>query len=74
MSLTQAIHDACGQSIQKMQRISGGDICEAYCAILDHGRKVFVKIHDNAQMLFSESLGLEWLSSAGAETPAVLAV
>ena len=60
-------------SLQSLS-ITGGDVCEAYCAILEKGGKVFVKIHDNAKMLHAESIGLDWLSSAGCETPSVLAV
>ena len=74
MRLTEAIQQACGQQLKQMKPVSGGDICEAYCGILENGGKVFLKVHENAKMLHAEALGLEWIASGGVETPTVLAV
>ncbi|MEC7984638.1 MAG: fructosamine kinase family protein [Myxococcota bacterium] len=69
------IEEACGQPLENLQTISGGDICMAYRGRLKNGLSVFIKCHDNSDLLFAESKGLSWLASTHSIfTPGVIAV
>ena len=66
-----------GAKLRSVERVTGGDINEAYSAELDAGRRVFVKTHPSAPetMFPAEALGLDWLRNrSGLRVPEVLAV
>jgi fructosamine-3-kinase len=54
-----------GEPVRHVERVSGGDICEAWRAELDRG-PVFAKSRDDAPDMFrSEAAGLRWLAEPG---------
>ncbi len=66
-----------GAKLRSVERVSGGDINEAYSAELEGGRRVFVKTHPSApaSLFPAEARGLDWLRSrSGLRVPEVLAV
>jgi fructosamine-3-kinase len=74
--LTRAVSAALGSAVVSMSRTRGGDINDAFEALLADGRSVFVKTNTRADphMFAREARGLDWLREAGAiRVPAVLA-
>lgn len=66
-----------GAKLRSVERVSGGDINEAYSAELEGGRRVFVKTHPSApaSLFPAEARGLDWLRNrSGLRVPEVLAV
>jgi fructosamine-3-kinase len=75
--LEQALRDALGASVKQAQRLSGGDINDAFELELSGGTRVFLKTNERApaDMFPAEARGLNWLRAAGAlRIPQVLAV
>ena len=58
------------------ESVGGGDINEAWRAMLDDGRRVFVKTHASPPpgMYAAEARGLDWLRAGPLRVPAVIAV
>jgi len=50
--------------IHSITPITGGDICQAF-HVQTKEQRLFVKIHPNAQMLYTESNSLRWLNTPG---------
>lgn len=77
-SATRArVESALGSSIREVQRLSGGDINEAFRLTLADGRRVFAKSQAQAPTGFfaAEARGLAWLSEPGVlRVPAVIAM
>jgi len=73
-SLEQHLEGALGATVVHKERVSGGDICDAWRVSLSDGRTVFAKEHPNAGPMFeAEAFGLQWLAEADAlRIPAVL--
>jgi fructosamine-3-kinase len=75
---TQALHEALSRALGEvvaLERVSGGDINEAFAATLRSRERVFVKTRcDAPRSTFTvEAKGLEWLRAAGAlRVPRVL--
>jgi fructosamine-3-kinase len=75
--LTDAVRAATGRAVQDIDRISGGDINEAYKVTLEGGAKAFVKTRAGAARseYATEAEGLAWLGEAGGlPVPDVLGV
>lgn len=76
-ALKETLARALGAPVATLHRVGGGDINDAYQALLADGRKVFVKTREAAPlgMYAREAEGLAWLSEARAlPVPEVLAV
>jgi fructosamine-3-kinase len=74
--LAARIASAAGERVVRIERLSGGDINDAYAAQLASGAKLFVKTRDEvpAGMYLREAEGLAWLAEAGAlRVPQVVA-
>jgi fructosamine-3-kinase len=72
--LAARIASAAGSAVVRIERLSGGDINDAYAAQLKSGAKLFVKTRDEvpAGMYEREAEGLAWLAEAAAlRTPRV---
>ena len=61
MSIANQFYHLTKRRINKLSRIAGGDICEAYRATLQDKQTVFIKTHRNGKMLVLEASGLNWL-------------
>jgi fructosamine-3-kinase len=75
--LEKSLRFALGGSVKKTQRLSGGDINDAFELELVSGTRVFLKTNRRASpsMFPAEARGLDWLRAAGAlRVPEVLAV
>jgi fructosamine-3-kinase len=75
--LADRIEAALAASIERADRVHGGDVAIAYGLDLADGRRVFVKTHraPPAGFFSTEAAGLAWLAAARAvAVPAVLAV
>lgn len=75
--LRAALRYALGSGVRAAQRLTGGDINDAYRLELDSGTEVFLKTNQTAppELFPAEAHGLDWLRSAGAlRVPEVLAV
>ena len=72
--LREHLRDVVGSSVTSLQRIPGGDTCEAWRVRLHDGRCVFVKECARAGSMFEvEAFGLQWLAEGHAlRTPKVL--
>jgi fructosamine-3-kinase len=71
-----SVESALGGVVRHSQRLTGGDINEAFQLTLAQGRRVFAKINARAPLGFfeAEASALAWLAEAGAlRVPAVLA-
>lgn len=71
-----ALAVALGADIAGMQRLSGGDVAEAYRVELTDGRRLFAKTHRDPPPAFfdTEARGLAWLAeSTTVRVPQVLA-
>jgi fructosamine-3-kinase len=70
------IQEALGVRVLRSERVSGGDINEAYRLQTSDGRSVFAKLNAHAPpgLFEAEAHGLEWLAEAGAPVPRVLGV
>ena len=66
--LRAALRYALGSGVRAAQRLTGGDINDAYRLELDSGTEVFLKTNQSAppELFPAEAHGLEWLRSAGA--------
>jgi fructosamine-3-kinase len=76
-ALRSALERALGLPVERAERVSGGDVNEAYRVELSSGRDVFVKANPAAPrgMFEAEARGLAWLGEAEAlRVPEVLAV
>jgi fructosamine-3-kinase len=76
-ALQDALERLLGGVVAKAQRVSGGDINDAWAVEVRGGSRVFVKAREGAEphAFTVEAKGLQWLAEAGAlRTPAVLAV
>jgi fructosamine-3-kinase len=74
--LTEALENVLGAKVSKLTPISGGDINQAFCALLADGSKVFVKHQPLVPKGFfaCEADGLAWLAASRAlRIPRVLA-
>ncbi|HSY37987.1 MAG TPA: fructosamine kinase family protein [Polyangia bacterium] len=72
-----AVEAALGAKVERLESLSGGDINDAYRAVLAGGRTVFVKTNDHADaaMFPAEARGLAFLAAPQAlAVPQVLAV
>jgi fructosamine-3-kinase len=67
-SLAELVTSAAGSAVVRIERLSGGDINDAYAAQLASGAKLFVKTRGEvpAGMYLREAEGLAWLGEAGA--------
>jgi fructosamine-3-kinase len=77
LALDSALERAFGARVASAERLSGGDINDAFAVRLADGRSLFVKTNETAPagMFQAEARGLAWLASANAvRTPEVLAV
>ena len=75
-ALADAVADALAAEVVALQRLSGGDVADAYAVELADGRRVFAKTHRRPPPHFfdTEARGLAWLEQSGAATvPSVLA-
>jgi fructosamine-3-kinase len=73
----EALADALGRPVRALRRVPGGDLDQAFAAVLDDGSQVFVKTRADAAPgeFATEAEGLRWLAAAGAVRVAeVLAV
>jgi fructosamine-3-kinase len=63
-----AIGRALGRTVIGLRPVAGGDLNEAYAALLDDGAEVFVKTRTGAapDEFATEAQGLRWLTQAGA--------
>jgi fructosamine-3-kinase len=76
-ALERALARRFGVSVRRAERLSGGDINDAFAVTLDDGRRVFVKTNDRSPlgMFDAEARGLSWLTEAAAiRLPEVLGV
>jgi fructosamine-3-kinase len=76
-ALLAALEQRLGARCLRASRLSGGDICSAFCVEVSGLGRVFVKTHPRAPRgLFSaEAAGLEWLRAPGGpRVPKVLAI
>jgi fructosamine-3-kinase len=66
--LAEALAARLGVRVASMQRVTGGDINEAFEVRLAGGDRIFVKTHERAPtgMFPTEARGLVWLAEAGA--------
>jgi fructosamine-3-kinase len=66
VALRRALAQTLGRPVARTRRIRGGDINEAYAAVLDDGRTLFVKTHARPlpSMFLREAEGLRWLGEA----------
>lgn len=77
MHLADALVEALGTPLADLRGIAGGDLNDAYAAVLADGSRVFVKTAADAapHAYTREAEGLEWLAEPGAlPVPDVLAV
>ncbi len=77
MSLSESLGQALGQTVTRLQSVTGGDIHHAFRAMLDDGSEIFVKSNDRAEagLFATEAEGLAWLAEPGIlRVPLVLAV
>jgi fructosamine-3-kinase len=67
-SLAAKVAALVGESTVKLEAVAGGDINDAFCAVLGSGRQLFVKTHRAAlaQIFLREAEGLAWLAEAKA--------
>jgi fructosamine-3-kinase len=76
--LASTLAAALGQDVARLDPVPGGDLNDAFAAMLDDGSRVFVKTSADpaaAGSFDAEAVGLRWLADAGAlPIPAVLAV
>lgn len=75
--LGRALSRRFGAAVERAERLSGGDINDAFAVTLQGGRTVFVKTNDRAPpgMFDAEARGLAWLAEARAiRLPEVLGV
>lgn len=75
-TLHKELADALGSPLSSTERLSGGDINDAYAVTLEDGRRYFVKTNGHAPhtMFPAEARGLQWLADADAiATPNVIA-
>lgn len=64
-----------GAEVAALQPVAGGEICAAWRVELADGRPVFVKTHEDAELLAAEAASLRWLAAAEAvPVPAVVAL
>jgi fructosamine-3-kinase len=63
-----ALASALGRRVTSLRRVPGGDLNEAFVAVLDDGEQVFVKTRAGAAPgeFATEAEGLRWLAEAGA--------
>lgn len=76
-SLERALARRFGVAVRSAERLSGGDINDAFAVTLEDGQRLFVKTNDRAPpgMFDAEARGLAWLAEARAvRLPAVFAV
>jgi fructosamine-3-kinase len=76
-ALSLGVAEAFGANIRSASRLSGGDINDAFEVVLEDGRELFLKTHENAPlgMFSAEARGLAFLAEARAlRVPAVLAL
>lgn len=75
-ALSQSLAETFGAAVRRAERLSGGDINDAFEVVLEDGRELFVKTNENAPhgMFSAEARGLAFLGEARAlRVPAVLA-
>ena len=76
-ALERALARRFGAKVRRAERLSGGDINDAFAVTLEGGRAVFVKTNDRSPpgMFDAEARGLAWLAQARAvRLPEVLGV
>jgi protein-ribulosamine 3-kinase len=76
-ALAAALERRFGAAVVRAERLSGGDINDAFAVALGDGRRVFVKTNGDAPagMFSAEARGLTWLGEARAvRVPEVLGV
>lgn len=74
--LETTIEEALGHQVQSANRVSGGDLNDAWRVELEDGTAAFIKTSADAKPggYAAEARGLRWLSEPGAlDTPAILA-
>ena len=59
--MVEQIQKACGHTLINMVSITGGDVSMTYKGILSDGSYVFIKCHDQSELLYTEAEGLRWL-------------
>jgi protein-ribulosamine 3-kinase len=65
-----------GEPVERVERVSGGDIAQSRRVVTTSGRVLFVKLGEGlpAGMLHAEAAGLSALSAGGCRVPEVVAV
>lgn len=75
--IADALERELGEPIEALHPVGGGDINEAYAAVLGSGERLFVKTRPDAEPaeFASEAAGLRWLAEGGeVRVPEVIAV
>jgi fructosamine-3-kinase len=76
VALWRALEQRLGCQVARTRRVRGGDINQAYSVLLEDGRTLFVKTHQQPlpSMFVREAEGLRWLAEAGTlRVPEVIA-